>query len=133
MDTPSAPRCARHLSPTSWGRGGAPRLAAGDSSPPGRGRATVLEVQCEIAIRLHALVSSSLARPCARRGWSPAGPFPKRLFGLGKMMELAPSLPRSLRSRWLSGLAPRQLPMAVGAVVSKLQGGEPEGRDGEGV
>ena len=28
----------RHLSPTSWGRGGAPSLAAGDSSPLDRGR-----------------------------------------------------------------------------------------------
>src|SRR5690606_29942548 len=89
-----------------------------------KGRATVLEVQHETAAGLHVLVSFSLALPCAKRGWSPAGGFPKRLFGLGKMMELAPSLPRSLRSRWLPGLAPRQLPVAAGTVDSKLQGGQ---------
>jgi hypothetical protein len=33
-NAPSPSRFARHLSPTPWGRGGAPSLAAGASSPP---------------------------------------------------------------------------------------------------
>src|SRR6185503_11745659 len=100
---------------------------------PQAGRATVLEVQLEIALRLHVLVSFSVAQPCAKRGGSSAEDFPKRLFGLGKMVEFAQSLPRSPRSMWRRAwlLGNFRLPPKV--ADSKLQGGEPERSEGETV
>ena len=95
----------------------------GSSRPTKWGRATVLEVQLEFALWPHVLVPFSLAQPCARRGGSSAEDFPKRLFGLGKMVELAQSLPRSSRSMWRRAwlLGNFRLPPKV--ADSKLQGG----------
>ena len=92
-----------------------------------------MEVQLEIALRLHVLVSFSVTQPCAKRGGSSAEDFPKRLFGLGKMVELAQSLPRSPRSMWRRAwlLGNFRLPPKV--ADSKLQGGEPKRSAGETV
>lgn len=70
-----------------------------------------MEVQAEMP---HGLRSGpiSLAHPCARRGGSSAEGFPKRLFGLGKMVELALS-PTIFKICVSSGLAPRRLPVAA--------------------
>ena len=86
------------------------------------GGATVLRCKDKVGFGTRIGMSVFRALPCARRAWSPAGAWPKRLCGLGKTAPVSLALPRAFEPKSGTGLAAQSPSPAGEGLLSKLQG-----------